>query len=113
MAAADSRSATAWPHHERRHVMQFVLGCKSEKAPGNVREIAMKQFQRAPVQIAGKGKVTGDFHAGFLHEWNDLHEVYGENLQKLKEVKKAYDPMNRFNKGVNLVDGKVTPGMIV
>jgi len=73
----------------------------------------MDLFQKAPSQIAGPGKVTGDFHAGALHEWNNLSEVYGENLEKLKAVKKTYDPTNRFNKGVNLMDEKMTPGMTV
>lgn len=73
----------------------------------------MKLFQKAPAQTAGPEKFTGDFHAGFLHEWNDLREVYGENLDKLKAVKKQYDPANRFNKGVNLMDESITPGMTV
>ena len=93
--------------------MQLVLGCKAERAPDDVREIAMEMFKKAPAQIAGPGKVTGEFHAGFLHEWNDLSEVYGENLSKLKAVKKTYDPSNRFNKGVNLMDEKTTPGTTV
>jgi len=113
MNTAGSRTVTAWPHNEKRHVMQLVLGCKPEKAPKDLREITMKQLQKAPGQIAGPGKVTGDFHAGFLHEWNDLREVYGDNLIKLKAVKKAYDPSNRFNKGVDLEREQITPGTTV
>lgn len=73
----------------------------------------MKQFARAGAQIAGDGKDPKEFHAGFLHEWNNLNEVYAENLPKLKEVKKQYDPKNRFNKGVNLTDEKITPSATV
>lgn len=72
----------------------------------------MKQFQKADKQVAGD-KRTGEYHAGFLHPWNDLREVYGENLGRLKEIKKTYDPRNRFNKGVNLAEEKVTNGMTV
>lgn len=93
--------------------MQLVLGCRSDNAPSNVREMAMEQFARAGPQIAGPDKVTKEFHAGFLHEWNDLHDVYGENFDKLRSLKTRYDPNNRFNKGVNLADGKITENMTV
>ena len=104
MTSAGGRSKTAWPHDERRHVMQLVLGCKPDGAPSNIRDIAMKQLAKAGSQIAGPGKDPKEYHAGFLHEWNKLEEVYGENLPKLKEVKRKYDPANRFNKAVDLYD---------
>ena len=112
MNSSGSRTATAWPHSGRRHVMQLVLGCEPEGAPNNIREIAMKQLGKAGKQIA-LDKETGEYHAGFLYEWNDLKQVYGENYGKLQEVKKVYDPKNRFNKGVDLVHGKITEGMTV
>jgi FAD/FMN-containing dehydrogenase len=93
--------------------MQLCLGCKSGAAPANIREMAMKQFAISGKQIAGADKDPKEYHAGFLHEWNDLDEVYAENLPKLKEVKKKYDPKNRFNKGVDLTGGKITPNATV
>jgi FAD/FMN-containing dehydrogenase len=92
--------------------MQLGLGCRPDGAPPNVREMAMKQFAAAGPQIALE-KDTKEFHAGFLHEWNNLREVYGENFDKLKVLKKRYDPKNRFNKGVDLVNENVTNGMTV
>jgi len=93
--------------------MQIVLGCRAEGAPSDIKEIVMKQLVKCGKQIAGPGKETGEFHAGFLHEWNDLSQVYGENLSKLKKVKTKYDPKNRFNKGVDLVNEKISEGMTV
>lgn len=92
--------------------MQLALGCRPDGAPSNIRELAMRQLELAGPQIA-LDKETKEYHIGFLHEWNDLHDVYGENLDKLQAVKKKYDPKNRFNKGVDLVNEKVTNGTTV
>jgi FAD/FMN-containing dehydrogenase len=92
--------------------MQFVLGCRPEGAPSNVREIVMKQFEKSGNQVTN-GKETGEYHPGFLHEWNDLRQVYRGNFDRLKEMKKKYDPENRFNKGVDLVNETVTAGSTV
>ena len=93
--------------------MQLVLGCKPDDAPSNIREIVMKLLARAGSAIAGPDKDPKEYHAGFLHEWNNLDEVYAENLPKLKELKVQYDPKNRFNRGVDLAGEKISRGMTV
>ena len=109
-----SPTSSAWPHARgRRHVMQVLLGTSPETAPANIEEIAMKQFAKVGPEIGGKNAFHGEYHAGFLHEWNDLKEVYGENWERLLEVKKKYDPENRFDKGVDLGRKMVTEGMTV
>ncbi|KAK5689795.1 hypothetical protein LTR17_026140 [Elasticomyces elasticus] len=92
--------------------MQLLLGCKPESAPPNVKDIVMKRLQAAGREIAGS-RETGEFHAGFVHEWNYLEGVYGENFDRLREIKSKYEPANRFNKGVNLMRGKVREGITV
>ncbi|KAK5715958.1 hypothetical protein LTR15_009783 [Elasticomyces elasticus] len=110
--SSPSRTSTGWPHSGHRHVMQVLLGCKPETAPPNIKDIAMQRLQAVGKEVAGS-RETGEYHAGFLHEWNDLKEVYGENYERLRELKNRYDPSNRFNRGVDLVRGKVSEGMTV
>jgi FAD/FMN-containing dehydrogenase len=66
-----------------------------------VKELAHSRLQALSTEVAGS-RATGEYHAGFLHEWNDLRLVYGENFQKLKDIKMRLDPANRFNKGIDL-----------
>lgn len=56
--------------------MQVVLGCRPDKAPEDFRSTVMKLFQDCGPMIAGGAdNNTGEFHPGFLHEWNDLRHV--------------------------------------
>jgi hypothetical protein len=82
--------------------MQVVLGCDAMKAPPNLEKIVQQRLALTDTEIAGPGKETGEFHAGFLHEWNELDRVFGENIGGLRALKEKYDPMGRFNKSVPL-----------
>ncbi|TKX22555.1 hypothetical protein C1H76_5338 [Elsinoe australis] len=110
--SSGGRAATAWPHAGRRHVMQLVLGCKQEQAPLDLKDIAMRRMTNAATEISGPGRETGEYHAGFLHEWNNLEQVYGENYDKLREIKMRYDPQNRFNKSTNLAGSKKNSAIV-
>jgi len=82
--------------------MQVVLGCNAGKAPPNLEKIVQQRLAVTDTEIAGPGKESGEFHAGFLHEWNDLDKVFSENIGRLRVLKEKYDPMGRFNKSVPL-----------
>jgi FAD/FMN-containing dehydrogenase len=82
--------------------MQVVLGCNAASVPLKLEELVQRRLSVADKEIGG-GKETGEFHAGFLHEWNDFGKVYGGNLEMLQTLKNKYDPANRFNKSVRLV----------
>ncbi|GAB7358887.1 hypothetical protein MBLNU230_g4110t1 [Neophaeotheca triangularis] len=56
-------------------------------------------------EVVGKNK-TGEYHAGFLHPWNDLSEVFGENPEKLMGMKLNYGPKNRFSEGANFAGAR-------
>jgi hypothetical protein len=100
--SSGSHTASGWPHSGRKHVMQVVLGCKATSVPPNLEELVHKRLSVAETEI-GDGKETGEYHAGFLHDWSDLDKVFGGNLRRLRAVKETYDPANRFNKSVPLV----------
>lgn len=82
--------------------MQVVLGCNAQKGPSNLENIVQQRLKLTNTEIAGPGKETGEFHAGFLQEWNDLDRVFGENIGRLRAMKEKYDPDGRFNKSVPL-----------
>jgi hypothetical protein len=100
--SSESHTASGWPHSGRKHVMQVVLGCNAASVPPNLEELVHKRLSVAETEIGG-GKETGEYHAGFLHDWNDLDRVFGVNLERLRTLKGRYDPANRFNKSVPLV----------
>ncbi|KAG8629915.1 hypothetical protein KVT40_001534 [Elsinoe batatas] len=68
--SSGGRTATAWPHSARQHVMPLELGCNQEEAPAKLEEMTMQRPTHAHTEIAGAGNETGEFHAGFLHEWH-------------------------------------------
>lgn len=82
--------------------MQVVLGCNAGIAPPDLEDIVQQRLAVTDTEIAGAGKETGEFHAGFLQEWNELDKVFGENIGRLRALKEKYDPMGRFNKSVPL-----------
>jgi FAD/FMN-containing dehydrogenase len=82
--------------------MQVVLGCNAASVPLGFEELVQERLSVADKEIGG-GKETGEFHAGFLHEWNDLSKVFGRTLERLQTLKNRYDPANRFNKSIRLV----------
>jgi FAD/FMN-containing dehydrogenase len=82
--------------------MQVVLGCNAASVLPNLEELVQRRLSVAGTEIGG-GKETGEYHAGFLHNWNDLDRVFDGNWERLQTLKRKCDPKNRFNKSVPLV----------
>ncbi|CZT17458.1 uncharacterized protein RCC_03292 [Ramularia collo-cygni] len=105
-SSTSGREATAWPHSGHRHVMQLVLGCRPEDASPGLEEVVMRQLEKAGKEI-GRERFTGEYHPGFLHSWNDVKEVYGDNFERLVVVKEKYDPLGRFEGNIDWKRGRV------
>lgn len=96
--------ATAWPHGAkgRQHVLQLSTG-GSPRDAGELPALqaaALDILQEAPERIRGEKHAPGDFLANFLLPNHDLAAVFGGNWEKLRQLKKRYDPKGRFNKGM-------------
>ena len=101
--SADSPGATAWPHggKGRQHVLQLSTGgsLKNSDEPSAVQAAALEILREAPGRICGRPHPPGDFLANFLLPNHDLSAVYDGNWERLRRVKRTYDPRGRFNKG--------------
>ena len=102
--SSGSPGATAWPHGAkgRQHVLQLSTG-GSVKDKGElpaVQAAALEILQQAPGRIRGGPHPPGDFLANFLLPNHDLPAVFDGNWERLRQVKRTYDPRGRFNKGV-------------
>lgn len=104
LCSSGSLGATAWPHGAkgRQHVLQLSTG-GSPKDKGELPTLqaaALEILKGAPERIRSEAHAPGDFLANFLLPNHDLAAVFGGNWEKLQQLKKAYDPKGRFNKGM-------------
>jgi FAD/FMN-containing dehydrogenase len=47
-------------------------------------------------------ELTWNRYVNFAHGDEELEEIYGENLPRLRELKRNWDPKNRFNQWFNI-----------
>ncbi|KAN0076339.1 hypothetical protein V8E54_006481 [Elaphomyces granulatus] len=95
-ASSGGRGATAWPHDSRGHILQLCVGSAAEN--GFSEELALDLLRKAPAEILPCHR-PGDYIPLFIHEFHDLSQIFGQNYERLREIKTKYDPHGRLNKG--------------
>ncbi|KAH8804465.1 FAD binding domain-containing protein [Xylogone sp. PMI_703] len=83
------RTDCAWPHTRAQHVLQLAVA-----APiGDVEtgKSSLEALGKAPKRICPEHQ-PGDYLPNFIQDFNDMSAIYGTNFEKLRRLKKRYDP---------------------
>lgn len=90
------RFSSAWPRPEGfKYEMLLGTGC----APNSdevVIDRAKELMMEAPEKILGKPMGEIDAIPNVPEYYNDVEKIYGDNWQKLREVKTRVDPKDRL-----------------
>ncbi|OQE02730.1 hypothetical protein PENVUL_c039G07906 [Penicillium vulpinum] len=78
----------AWPGTSGQSVLQ--LGTGAPRSSRESRELAYRELRAAPSFICGQDELQYFTHS--LEEFNDLKKIYGDNFEKLQQLKRRYDP---------------------
>ncbi|KAH8808708.1 cysteine desulfurase [Xylogone sp. PMI_703] len=95
-SSAGGLDKTAWPHNEKRHILQLSTGFPAHS--NSSLELAEKLLMEGPSDIL-QGYKAADFLPSFFQDFNDLSEIFGPNYTRLRQLKRKYDPAGRLNKG--------------
>lgn len=94
-----SRATSGWPRPLGfKHMLLIGAGCKQD-APASEYEEARRQIQDvAPEKILGSKQAVKEMIPipNAMEKFHDHQRIYGEHWQKLREVKRKYDPENRL-----------------
>ncbi|KAF1996180.1 hypothetical protein P154DRAFT_580111 [Amniculicola lignicola CBS 123094] len=90
-----SRSETGWPRANGRHILQLgcgaLNGCSDE-----VHDLGVQLLAEAAKDILKDEYSVGDCLPRDYEEFHDPVEMFGENVDKLRAIKKRVDPNNRL-----------------
>lgn len=104
--ASGSAESTAWPHAAlgRQHVLQLSAGCVPSPTERTARSAMAREILTAALEkISGREQPPGHYLPNFALPWNNIAAMFGPNWGRVCEIKRRYDPHNRFNKGLKLV----------
>ncbi|KIX94202.1 uncharacterized protein Z520_10229 [Fonsecaea multimorphosa CBS 102226] len=92
-SSISSRTDTAWPHTNNRHILQLGTG----SFPGSLESdaLSLKALADAPFEIS-RTHTNADYIPNFIESFNDIEAIFGDNYPRLKEIKKRYDPKGRL-----------------
>ncbi|KAJ9602207.1 hypothetical protein H2200_013327 [Cladophialophora chaetospira] len=92
-SSASSPEATAWPRTQNRHILQLGTGTFPGSSDSDA--LSLKALAKAPYEI-NPGHTPADYLPSFIESFNDVEAIFGGNFEKLKEVKRRYDPRGRL-----------------
>ncbi|KAF2464921.1 cysteine desulfurase [Lindgomyces ingoldianus] len=90
-----SRSATGWPRPDGRHILQLGCGALNRECTEELHRKAIKALAEGAEQILDRYSVSDCLPRDF-EEFHDPVEMFGENVEKLRAIKKRVDPKNRL-----------------
>ncbi|PKY03108.1 FAD-binding domain-containing protein [Aspergillus campestris IBT 28561] len=93
-ALCDAKGSCAWPRPPgAKHVILIGAGCPANASAGQ-EEMARNLAEDASERILGSRTVNLLANGG--EEFHDPVMIWGENLDRLRQLKKVYDPNGRF-----------------
>ncbi|GKZ35785.1 hypothetical protein AbraIFM66950_006580 [Aspergillus brasiliensis] len=96
-------SSCAWPRPKgTKHILLLGTGCPSEA--GNDQEhLARGLAINAGFSVLGK---DADLHylPNGVEDFHDVERIWGPHFAKLQDLRKQYDPLNRFKAAINPSD---------
>ena len=94
---------SAWPHSvENVTVIEVFIEQKdATTSDAEVNAAKLRAGSDIMEQVPGIGKVLPRYPNYYL-QGTHASEFYGDNLPKLKAIKKKFDPSNRFNKSISI-----------
>ncbi|KPI38969.1 uncharacterized protein AB675_4445 [Cyphellophora attinorum] len=93
-----SQASSAWPRPLGfKHMVLIGSGCSADAPDSDLREAKRLVRDVGPAKILGAESAKHMVAIpNAMEDFHDLKAIYGENLPRLQEIKKKYDPNNRI-----------------
>ncbi|KAF2712030.1 FAD-binding domain-containing protein [Pleomassaria siparia CBS 279.74] len=95
-----SRKDTGWPRPNGRHILQLGTGALKDSGE-ELHKFAVKRLADAASEILDDYK-TGDCMPRDFEGHHEPEKIFGENVERLRAVKKRVDPNNRIRAAYTL-----------
>ncbi|KAF2655312.1 cysteine desulfurase [Lophiostoma macrostomum CBS 122681] len=96
-----SRSDTGWPRADGRHVLQLGTGALNASCTKEVYDLAVQSLADGAKAICDNYSVENCLPRDW-EEFHDAIQMFGENVPKLREVRKRVDPKDKLRGAYDL-----------